>query len=110
MNRLPDARLALRYEAILDALSHMGKAVIIREYYDYATAGLPAVFAAVRPSEDGAFEVGIALASTEDALLSPCLGEWPNRNILSKFVVSNNETLTGKHLRLLRLASRVALG
>ena len=106
LQRLPDAKLALRYEAILDALSHISKHVVIREYNNYATASLPTVFAAVRPIEERAFEVGVALPSTEDELLTPCLGEWSDSAILSKFTVRDNEPLSGKHLRFMRLASR----
>ena len=107
LQRLPDARLALRCEAILDAFTHMGKEVTVREYPDHATAGLPAVFAAVRPgSEAGTFEVGVALSSAEHEELEPCLGEWPHHAILSKFVLHSNETLSGRHLRWIRLASR----
>ena len=106
LRRLPDAKMALRYEAVLDVFTHMGKAVEVREHHDYASAGHPTVFAVVRPLSDGSLDIGVALASIEDELLLPCLGEWPHPTIQSKFTLDNNEPLAGKHLRFIRLASR----
>ena len=106
LERLPSAAQALRYEAILDAFSHMGKDVIIKEFDDYAAAGAPVIFACVRPLEDGDLDVGLALPASEGESLVACHGEFPSATIQSKFLLEQNQPISGQQMRWLRLASR----
>lgn len=106
LERLPSAAQALRYEAVLDALGHMGRNVCILEHHDYATAGIPDVFAAVRPLATGGIEVGLALAIDTDPILQACQGKWVDNALVSMFELGINESLSGSHLRCIRLASR----
>lgn len=106
LQRLPSAAQALRYEAVLDAFSHMGKDVIIEEFRDYASARNPIPFACVRPVDGDHLEVGIALEASEDASLTACAGHWESKSIKSKFRLGNNEPISGGQLRLIRLSSR----
>ncbi len=111
LQRLPSAAQALRYEAVLDAFSHMGKEVIIEEFRDYASARNPVPFACVRPVDGDHLEVGIALDASEDEMLTACEGQWVSKSIKSKFRLGNNEPISGGQLRLIRLSSRaVAIG
>lgn len=106
LQSLPSAAQALRYEAVLDAFGHMGKDVIIEEFSDYASARNPVPFACVRPIDGGHLEVGISLDSSEDDALEPCAGQWSSDTITSKFMLGNQEPISGKQLRWIRLASR----
>ncbi len=106
LQRLPSAAQALRYEAVLDAFSHMGKDVIVEEFRDYASARNPIAFACVRPVDGDHLEVGIALEASEDDSLTACAGQWVSKSIKSKFRLGNNEPISGKQLRLIRLSSR----
>ena len=106
LERLPTAAQALRYEAILDAFSHMGKDVIVREFDDYAAAGAPVIFACVRPLTDGNLDVGLALPASEDESLVECRGEFPSPSIQSKFLLEQNKPISGQQMRWIRLASR----
>ncbi len=106
LQRIPSAAQALRYEAVLDAFSHMGKDVIIEEFGDYASARNPVPFACVRPVEGEHLEVGIALDASEDESLVACAGQWASDAIKSKFRLGNNEPISGAQLRMIRLSSR----
>ena len=110
LERLPSAAQALRYEAILDAFGFMGKDVIIREFDDYAAAGLPVIFACVRPLESGDLDVALALPESEDDMLVACPGEFPSATIQSKFLLEQSKPIGGRQMQLIRLASRAVTG
>lgn len=110
LERLPSAAQALRYEAILDAFSFMGKEVTIKEFDDYATAGHPVTFASVRPLDSGDLDVGLALPASDDDILVACRGEFPDQTIRSKFLLEQNQPIGGRQMQLIRLASRAVKG
>ena len=106
LERLPSAAQALRYEAILDAFGFMGKDVIIKEFDDYAAAGIPVIFACVRPLESGDLDVGLALSAADHTELSACKGEFPHATIKSKFTLEQDRPINGQQMQWIRLASR----
>ena len=104
--RLPTAAQRLRYEAVLDAVGHMGDDIEIVEYRDYAVAKRVLQFVAIRPDlETGQLLVGLAIAPDKDERLSPVSpGEWTSGRLISQFALESHQPIQGWQLKLLRLS------
>lgn len=109
-DRLTSAAQTLRFDALLEAVQHMGPEVQIQEYRDYATATSGKQFAAVKPLSDGSFVVGLSIDPSEDRRLEPCLGQWGSSRLVSQFRVSSHDAIQGWQLRQLRMSYREASG
>lgn len=109
-SRLSSAAQTLRFDALLEAVQHMGPEVQLQEYRDYATATSGKQFAAVKPMSDGSFVVGLSISPTEDRRLEPCLGQWGSSRLVSQFRVGAHEAIQGWQLRQLRMSYREASG
>lgn len=102
--KLATAAHRLRYDAVLEAVRHMGTDVDVQEYRDYATCSRGRQFAAVRPQADGSIAVGIALSSEDDVRLEACAGRWGSERIVSQFVLDVHQPIRGWQLGMLRRA------
>ena len=100
--RLPTAAQRLRYEAVLEAVGHMGEDVVIQEYRDYATCTRGQQFAAIRPNSDGGITVGIASDAEDDMRLTACVGKWGSARICAQFELEVHQPIRGWQLGLLR--------
>lgn len=102
--RLATAAHRLRYDAVLEAVRHMGKDVDVQEFQEYATCSRGRQFAAVRPQADGTIAVGLSLPATEDVRLVGCAGTWGSDRIISQFILDVHEPIRGWQLGMLRRA------
>ena len=104
--RLPTAAQRLRYEAVLDAVGHMGDDIEIVEYRDYAVAKRVLQFVAIRPDiATGHLAVGLAIAPDKDERLAAVrTGEWTSGRLISQFSLESHQPLQGWQLKLLRLS------
>lgn len=107
--RLATAAHRLRYEAVLEAVGHMGADVHVEEYRDYATCTREVQFAAIRPLPSGTLLVGLAVAPDHDLRLQPCGGRWGSERITAQFELAVHQPIRGWQLGLLRRAYLDAL-
>ncbi len=106
--RLASAAHRLRYDAVLEAVKHMGKDVRIQEYHQYAVCTRTHQFAAVRPLANGTICVGIAADPAHDERLEPSDSAWGSQRITAQFLLNTHEPIRGWQLGMLRHAYQQA--
>ena len=104
--KLSTAAHRLRYDAVLEAVRHMGRDVVVQEYKEHANCLRGPQFAAIRPNLDGTIVVGLALPVDADIRLESCAGAWGSERIISQFELGVHHSIRGWQLGLLRRAYR----
>jgi len=102
--RLSTAAQRLRYDAVLEAVRHMGKDVKIEEHNAYASCYREQQFAAVRPHTKGIMLIGLAVESSLDERLDTATGKWGSDAITAQFALDVHQPIRGWQLGLLRRA------